>query len=127
VHREQGSWKAVSAAAPGYRLLWTGLAVALLGSGLGWSRWLAVIELGGGPVQLSVVTTAYSIGCWSACCSADRGRRLSTLGDHRGRHVRVPSCWWWGPRFAGLLGVWHIAGRRVIIGAGRRLIPAYTR
>src|SRR5687768_18376513 len=57
-------WKAVQPLQHrDYRLLWTGLAVALLGSGL-WLVALAwqVIELGGGPVQLSFVTTAYSVG-----------------------------------------------------------------
>ena len=40
-----------------FRLLWTGLAVSLVGSGL-WLVALAwqVIELGGGPTELSLVT-----------------------------------------------------------------------
>ncbi len=46
-----------------YRLLWTGLAVSLVGSGL-WLVALAwqVIALGGGPAQLSLVTALYSVG-----------------------------------------------------------------
>jgi MFS family permease len=46
-----------------FRLLWTGLAVSLLGSGL-WLVALAwqVIELGGGPTELSLVTALYSVG-----------------------------------------------------------------
>src|ERR687889_1786415 len=46
-----------------FRLLWAGLAVSLAGSGL-WLVALAwqVIELGGGPAQLSLVTALYSVG-----------------------------------------------------------------
>lgn len=46
-----------------FRLLFGGLAVSLVGSGL-WLVAIAwqVIELGGGPGQLSVVTAAYSVG-----------------------------------------------------------------
>src|SRR3712207_9308982 len=46
-----------------FRLLWTGLAVSLVGSGL----WLVAlawqgIELGGGPTELSLVTALFSGG-----------------------------------------------------------------
>src|SRR3712207_8409147 len=46
-----------------FRLLWTGLAVSLVGSGL-WLVALAwqVIELGGGPAELSLVAALYSVG-----------------------------------------------------------------
>src|ERR687898_224899 len=46
-----------------FRLLWTGLAISLVGSGL-WLVALAwqVIELGGGPTQLSLVTALFSVG-----------------------------------------------------------------
>ena len=46
-----------------FRLLWTGLAVSLVGSGL-WLVALAwqVISLGGGPAQLSLVTAVYGVG-----------------------------------------------------------------
>ncbi|HYH61440.1 MAG TPA: MFS transporter, partial [Solirubrobacterales bacterium] len=46
-----------------FRLLWIGLAVSLAGDGL-WLVALAfqVIELDGGPVQLSFAATAYSAG-----------------------------------------------------------------
>ncbi len=46
-----------------FRLLWAGLAVSLVGDGL-WLVALAwqVIELDGGPLQLSLVTTAFSVG-----------------------------------------------------------------
>jgi MFS family permease len=114
-----------------YRLLWTGLAVALLGSGL-WLVALAwqVIELGGGPVQLSVVTTAYSIGLLvcvlfggiaadrlsqrSVIVAADSVRGVVLLG------LAVLA-------LLGVLEIWHLATAAVLVGAGEAfLIPAYT-
>src|SRR5215203_6478278 len=46
-----------------FRLLWTGLAISLVGSGL-WLVALAwqVIELGGGPTELSLVTALFAVG-----------------------------------------------------------------
>jgi MFS family permease len=46
-----------------FRLLWTGLAISLVGSGL-WLVALAwqAIELGGGPTELSLVTALFSVG-----------------------------------------------------------------
>lgn len=46
-----------------FRLLWTGLLASMIGSGL-WLVALAwqVIELGGGPAQLSLVTALFSAG-----------------------------------------------------------------
>ncbi|ADB30001.1 major facilitator superfamily MFS_1 [Kribbella flavida DSM 17836] len=114
-----------------YRLLWTGLAVALLGSGL-WLVALAwqVIELGGGPVQLSVVTTAYSIGLVVCVLfggiAADRlpQRTVIVTADVvRGVVLLVVA----GLALGGLLEIWHLAAGAVIIGAGEAfLIPAYT-
>nr|WP_272954961.1 MFS transporter [Kribbella shirazensis] len=114
-----------------YRLLWIGLAVALLGSGL-WLVALAwqVIELGGGPVQLSVVTTAYSVGL-VACVlfggvAADRLSQRSVIvaaDSVRGAVLLVVAAL----ALTGLLEVWHLAVGAVIIGAGEAfLIPAYT-
>ncbi|WP_350274814.1 MFS transporter [Kribbella sp. HUAS MG21] len=114
-----------------YRLLWIGLAVALLGSGL-WLVALAwqVIELGGGPVQLSVVTTAYSVGLLVCVLfggvAADRlsQRTVIVAADSvRGAVLLVVAAL----ALTGLLEVWHLAAGAVIIGAGEAfLIPAYT-
>ncbi|MFI5736506.1 MFS transporter [Kribbella sp. NPDC051587] len=114
-----------------YRLLWIGLAVALLGSGL-WLVALAwqVIELGGGPVQLSVVTTAYSIGLVVCVLfggvAADRlSQRLVMVAADvvRGCVLLVVAAL----ALTELLEVWHLAGAAVLIGAGEAfLIPAYT-
>jgi MFS family permease len=126
------SWKAVQPLRHrDYRLLWTGLAVALLGSGL-WLVALAwqVIELGGGPVQLSVVTTAYSIGLVVCVLfggiAADRLPQRSVIiaaDIVRGLVLLVVA----GLALTELLEVWHLAAAAVLIGAGEAfLIPAYT-
>ena len=126
------SWKAVQPLRHrDYRLLWTGLAVALLGSGL-WLVALAwqVIELGGGPVQLSVVTTAYSIGLVVCMLfggiAADRLSQRSviiTADLVRGLVLLVVA----GLALSELLEIWHLAAAAVLIGAGEAfLIPAYT-
>ncbi|GAA0611633.1 MFS transporter [Kribbella sandramycini] len=125
-------WKAVRPLRHrNYRLLWTGLAVALLGSGL-WLVALAwqVIELGGGPVQLSVVTTAYSIGLVVCVLfggiAADRlsQRSVMVAADVvRGVVLLVVA----GLALSELLEVWQLAAAAVLIGAGEAfLIPAYT-
>ena len=114
-----------------YRLLWTGLAVALLGSGL-WLVALAwqVIELGGGPVQLSVVTTAYSIGLVVCVLfggiAADRLSQRSVIiaaDTVRGAVLLVVATL----ALTGWLEIWHLAAGAVLIGASEAfLIPAYT-
>ncbi|MET7283567.1 MFS transporter [Kribbella sp. NPDC005582] len=125
-------WKAVRPLRHrNYRLLWTGLAVALLGSGL-WLVALAwqVIELGGGPVQLSMVTTAYSIGLVVCVLfggvAADRLSQRSVIVAAdvvRGAVLLVVA----GLALTELLEVWHLAGAAVLVGAGEAfLIPAYT-
>lgn len=126
------SWKAVRPLRHrDYRLLWTGLAVALLGSGL-WLVALAwqVIELGGGPVQLSVVTTAYSVGLVVCVLfggvAADRLPQRSVIiaaDVVRGVVLLVVA----GLALSGLLEIWQLAAGALLIGAGEAfLIPAYT-
>ncbi|ONI67014.1 MFS transporter [Kribbella sp. ALI-6-A] len=114
-----------------YRLLWTGLAVALLGSGL-WLVALAwqVIELGGGPVQLSVVTTAYSIGLLICVLfggiAADRlpQRTVIVVADSVRGVVLLGLA---ALALVGVLEIWHLAAAAVLVGAGEAfLIPAYT-
>ncbi len=125
-------WKAVRPLRHrNYRLLWTGLAVALLGSGL-WLVALAwqVIELGGGPLQLSVVTTAYSIGLVVCVLfggvAADRLSQRSVIVAAdvvRGAVLLVVAAL----ALTGLLEIWHLAAAAVLVGAGEAfLIPAYT-
>ncbi|MGC4940268.1 MFS transporter [Kribbella sp. DT2] len=114
-----------------YRLLWTGLAVALLGSGL-WLVALAwqVIELGGGPVQLSVVTTAYSIGLVVCVLfggiAADRlSQRAVIVAADTVRGVVLLGLA--ALALIGILEIWHLTAAAVLVGAGEAfLIPAYT-
>ena len=89
-----------------------------------------VIELGGGPVQLSVVTTAYSIGLVVCVLfggiAADRLSQRSviiTADIVRGLVLLVVA----GLALTEFLEVWHLAAAAILIGAGEAfLIPAYT-
>jgi len=114
-----------------FRLLWTGLAVSLAGDGL-WLVALAwqVIELGGGPVQLSIAATAYSIGLIGlilpAGIAADRlPRRLVMLSADllRAATVAVAAVL----SLTGTIELWQLAVASALIGAGEALfIPSYT-
>jgi MFS family permease len=114
-----------------FRLLWTGLAVSLAGDGL-WLVALAwqVIELGGGPIQLSFAATAYSIGLIGLMLPsgivADRlPRRLVMLSADlvRAATVAVVAVL----SLAGSLELWHLVVASGLIGAGEALfVPSYT-
>ncbi len=114
-----------------FRLLWTGLAVSLAGDGL-WLVALAwqVIELGGGPVQLSIVATAYSVGLIGvmlpAGVIADRlPRRLVMLSADVLRAATVATIAILS--LTGALELWHLAAASGLIGAGEAFfIPSYT-
>ncbi len=108
-----------------------GLAVSLLGDGL----WLVavawqVIELGGGPLQLSLVATLYSVGLVGCVLLggvvADRvsRRRIMVLADL----VRVVATVTLGAlAVAGLLEVWQMALGALTIGAAEAFfVPAFT-
>ena len=114
-----------------FRLLWTGLAVSLVGSGL-WLVALAwqVIGLGGGPAQLSLVTALYSVGLLAFVLiggvAADRlPQRLVMLAADL---VRAAILLVLGAlSLAGDLRIWHLAVGGLVIGAGEALfIPSYT-
>ncbi len=114
-----------------YRLLWTGLAVSLVGSGL-WLVALAwqVIALGGGPAQLSLVTALYSVGLLAFVLfggvAADRlPQRLVMLAADL---VRAAVLLVLGAlSLTGNLEVWHLAAGGLVIGAGEAFfIPSYT-
>ena len=114
-----------------FRLLWTGLAVSLAGDGM-WLVALAwqVIELDGGPVQLSLVATAYSIGLIGlmlpAGIIADRlPRRTVMLSADiiRAATVAVVAAL----SLSGVLELWHLALASGLVGVGEALfIPSYT-
>jgi MFS family permease len=114
-----------------FRLLWTGLAVSLVGSGL-WLVALAwqVIELGGGPAELSLVTALYSVGLLVFVLvggvAADRlPQRLVMLGCDV---VRAAVLLVLGLlSLSGDLRIWHLAAGSLVIGAGEAFFfPSYT-
>jgi MFS family permease len=114
-----------------FRLLWTGLAVSLVGSGL-WLVALAwqVISLGGGPAQLSLVTALYSVGLLAFVLvggvAADRlPQRLVMLASDV---VRAAVLLVLGSlSLSGNLEIWHLAVGGLVIGAGEAFfIPSYT-
>jgi MFS family permease len=114
-----------------FRLLWTGLAVSLIGSGL-WLVALAwqVIELGGGPTELSLVTALYSVGLLAFVLvggiAADRlPQRLVMLAADL---VRAAVLLVLGLlSLTGDLRIWHLAAGGLVVGAGEAFfIPSYT-
>jgi predicted MFS family arabinose efflux permease len=114
-----------------FRLLWTGLAVALVGRGL-WLVALAwqLIELGGGPARLSLVSALYGVGVLAFVLLggvlADRlPQRLVMLSSDL---VRAAVLLVLGAlSLTGTLVLWHLAVGSVLIGAGEAFfIPSYT-
>ncbi|MBA2344891.1 MAG: MFS transporter [Rubrobacter sp.] len=114
-----------------FRLLWTGLAISLAGSGL-WLVALAwqVISLGGGPAELSLVTALFGVGLVAFVLfggvAADRlPQRLVMLASDLTRAtvllvLGVLS-------LTGALEIWHLAIGGLVIGAGEAFfIPSYT-
>ncbi|MFL5991961.1 MAG: MFS transporter [Rubrobacteraceae bacterium] len=114
-----------------FRLLWTGLAVSLIGSGL-WLVALAwqVIELGGGPTELSLVTALYSVGLLAFVLvggiAADRlPQRLVMLAADLLRAAILLVLGWLS--LTGDLRIWHLAAGGLVVGAGEAFfIPSYT-
>jgi len=114
-----------------FRLLWTGLAISLAGDGI-WLVALAwqVIELGGGPVQLSVVTTAYSVGLIALVLpggiAADRlPRRAVMLSADLLRALAVGIVA--ALSLTGNIELWHLAAGGFLVGAGEAFfVPSYT-
>ena len=114
-----------------FRLLWTGLAVSLIGSGL-WLVALAwqVIELGGGPTELSLVTALYSVGLLAVVLvggiAADRlPQRLVMLAADLVRAAILLVLGWLS--LTGDLRIWHLAAGGLVVGAGEAFfIPSYT-
>jgi MFS family permease len=114
-----------------FHLLWTGLAVSLVGSGL----WLValtwqVIVLGGGPAKLSLVTALYSVGLLAFVLlggvAADRlPQRLVILAADL---VRAALLLVLGVlSLSGNLKIWHLAVGGLVVGAGKAFfVPSYT-
>jgi MFS family permease len=114
-----------------FRLLWTGMAVSLVGSGL-WLVALAwqVIELGGGPAQLSLVTALYGVGVLAFVLiggvAADRlPQRLIMICSDMVRAAVLLALG--ALSLTGTLEVWHLAAGSLLLGAGEAFfIPSYT-
>lgn len=114
-----------------FRLLWGALAISLTGDGI-WLVAIAfqVIELGGGPVQLSLVAGAFSVGMLVFLLiggvAADRLPRRSvmiTADLVRAGAVAIVG----GLAIAGSVELWQLAAAGAIVGAGEAFfIPAYT-
>jgi len=114
-----------------FRLLWGALAISLTGDGI-WLVAIAfqVIELGGGPVQLSLVAGAFSVGMLAFLLVggvvADRlpRRRIMLTADLvRAAFVLVAA----GLSLSGEIELWHLALAGFVVGAGEAFfIPAYT-
>ena len=114
-----------------FRLLWMGLAVSLVGDGL-WLVAIAwqVIELGGGPVQLSLVTTCFSVGLVGcillAGVVADRvSRRRIMLAADAARAAATVVLGLLS--VTGALELWQLMAGALVIGAGEAFfVPAFT-
>ncbi|MET0854442.1 MAG: MFS transporter [Microterricola sp.] len=117
--------------APQYRILATALTLSLLGSGM----WLVaivwqVIELGGGPVQLSLVATMSGIGLVSVVLIggvvADRVPQKYTLLVVEAAKIVVIGAVA-ALAVSGALELWHLAIAALIIGIGEGFFyPAYS-
>ncbi|WP_120521763.1 MFS transporter [Arthrobacter celericrescens] len=114
-----------------YRVLITALAISIFGSGM-WAVAMVyqVIQLGGGPVELSLVATAAAVGLvafvLAGGIAADRvpqrlliiaveGANLAVIGT-----VSLLS-------MTGLLQLWHLAAGSFVLGVGAAFFfPAYS-
>jgi MFS family permease len=114
-----------------YRRLFTALAVSLTGDGI-WVVAIAfqVIELGGGPVQLSLVIACFSVGLLSFILPggivADRlPRRTVMLAADLVRAAVVATIATLS--LSGAIELWHLAIGGFVVGAGEAFfIPSYT-
>ena len=114
-----------------FRLLWGALSSSLVGDGI----WLVavawqVIELDGGPVQLSLVTSLFAVGLvvfmLPAGVIADRVPRrriLLTADVVRGVTTATVGVL----AVTGALHVWHLAAGALLIGSAQAFfVPAFT-
>lgn len=114
-----------------FRLLWAGLAVSLAGDGV----WLVavawqVIELGGGPAQLSLVTGAFAVGLVvlmlpGGVLADRRSRRRTMLEADAVRALAVVAVGVLS--VAGVLELWHLAVAALVVGASEGcFVPAFA-
>lgn len=114
-----------------YRVLITALAISIFGSGM-WAVAMVyeVIHLGGGPLELSVVAAAGSVGLvtflLAGGIAADRLPQRLLIIAVEGANLAVVAAVS-GLALAGLLELWHLALGAFVLGVGAAFFfPAYS-
>lgn len=114
-----------------YRVLITALAISIFGSGM-WAVAMVyeVIQLGGGPLELSLVAAAGSVGLvafvLAGGIAADRlPQRLLIIGVEGANLAVIATIS--GLAMAGWLQLWHLALGAFVLGVGAAFFfPAYS-
>ena len=114
-----------------YRVLITALAISIFGSGM-WAVAMVyeVIYLGGGPLELSLVAAAGSVGLvaflLAGGIAADRLPQRLLIIAVEGTNLAVIATVS-GLAMAGLLQLWHLALGAFVLGVGAAFFfPAYS-
>jgi MFS family permease len=114
-----------------YRVLISALAISIFGSGM-WAVAMVyqVIHLGGGPLELSLVATAGSIGLvafvLAGGIAADRVPQRLLIIAVEGANLAVIAAISW-LAMAGWLQLWHLAVGSFVLGVGAAFFfPAYS-
>lgn len=114
-----------------YRVLIAALAISIFGSGM-WAVAMVyqVIQLGGGPLELSLVAAAGSVGLvafvLAGGIAADRIPQRRLIIAVEGANLAVIATVS-GLALAGLLQLWHVAAGSFVLGVGAAFFfPAYS-
>lgn len=114
-----------------YRVLIAALAISIFGSGM-WAVAMVyqVIKLGGGPLELSVVAAAGSVGLvafvLAGGIAADRIPQRKLIIAVEGANLAVIATIS-GLAMTGLLQLWHVAAGAFVLGVGAAFFfPAYS-
>jgi MFS family permease len=114
-----------------YRVLISALAISIFGSGM-WAVAMVyqVIHLGGGPLELSLVAAAGSVGLvafvLAGGIAADRIPQRRLIIAVEGANLAVIAAIS-GLALAGLLQLWHVAAGAFVLGVGAAFFfPAYS-
>ena len=114
-----------------YRVLISALAISIFGSGM-WAVAMVyqVIHLGGGPLELSLVAAAGSVGLvafvLAGGIAADRIPQRRLIIAVEGANLAVIAAIS-GLALAGLLQLWHVAAGAFMLGVGAAFFfPAYS-
>jgi MFS family permease len=114
-----------------YRVLISALAISIFGSGM-WAVAMVyqVIHLGGGPLELSLVAAAGSVGLvafvLAGGIAADRVPQRRLIIAVEGANLAVIAAIS-GLALAGLLQLWHVAAGAFMLGVGAAFFfPAYS-